>query len=112
MGSALQRAPAELRTNPSSSKVGNNVQKVTFNSGCSSRELNDQLAAVCSLSRGSTILLKDKHGALITVSPAMKPNTAQDAFILDTQTYRQSKYTTIRLLGWFGWEGDTRGGVE
>ncbi|KAK4304512.1 hypothetical protein Pmani_023541 [Petrolisthes manimaculis] len=70
-------------------KVGNNVQKVTFSSGCSSREVHDQLAAVCSLPRGSTVLLKDKHGAHITVSPAMKKNSAQDAFILDTQTFRQ-----------------------
>ncbi|KAG7172286.1 High affinity cGMP-specific 3',5'-cyclic phosphodiesterase 9A-like 2, partial [Homarus americanus] len=70
-------------------KVLNNVQKVTFSAGCSSRDLQDQLAALCGLPRGTAVLLKDKHGAHITVSPAMRTNTAQDTFIVDAHTYRQ-----------------------
>ncbi|XP_066971356.1 high affinity cGMP-specific 3',5'-cyclic phosphodiesterase 9A-like [Macrobrachium rosenbergii] len=91
MGNGVMKTDTNHRNKTIYIKLLNtsNIQKVIFNGGCSSRDLQDQLSAVCGLPRGSPVLLKDRHGAHITVSPAMTSNTIQDPFVVDTHTYQQ-----------------------
>ncbi|MPC10641.1 hypothetical protein E2C01_003280 [Portunus trituberculatus] len=72
--------------------------QLTFSTKISTEDLNDRLTALCGQPRGATILLKDRYGAQVVVSPAMRTNTLHDAFIVEMQADRLSEYSRSLTL--------------
>ncbi|XP_045112968.1 uncharacterized protein LOC123505567 [Portunus trituberculatus] len=90
MGSAVAKEDEGQKNKTIFIKLLNHVQWLTFSTKISTEDLNDRLTALCGQPRGATILLKDRYGAQVVVSPAMRTNTLHDAFIVEMQADRLS----------------------